>query len=360
VACRGLDAQVVRPEDPELTQLLHQFVPVRITNFRGVDMNRFRFDYDLTFAILMMSPEGHVYSRFGTRDAKSETDRMSIAGLKHTVRQVLALHRQRPPVSSAGDPLPRFTLDDIPAFSSSNAAKQKCAHCHFAHNFRFEQMRNEGKFTKAQLFQYPLPENIGVTLEVDRNNVVQSVRPGSPAQRSGVKAGDMIVGAGQTPVLTTADLQFALNSVPDAGTVKLDLERGGQHLRPAALRLPRGWRRTDISWRASQDGVAPTVGIWGEALDGEQKKQHGLPPDRLALRVTFLFPGPAWAKTRGGLQKDDVIVGINGRQSPPMTIRQFHAYFRLNFDVGQTQTLNVLRGEQRLAIKAPCMEVRDD
>jgi hypothetical protein len=48
VACRGLDAQVVRPEDPELTRLLQQFVPVRITNFKNVDMNRFRFDYDLT------------------------------------------------------------------------------------------------------------------------------------------------------------------------------------------------------------------------------------------------------------------------------------------------------------------------
>ena len=47
MACRGLDAQVVRPEDPELTQLLNQFVDVRITNFRGVDMNRFPTDRHL-------------------------------------------------------------------------------------------------------------------------------------------------------------------------------------------------------------------------------------------------------------------------------------------------------------------------
>ena len=71
----------MRPEDSELASLLAQFVPVRITDFKPVDMNLFRFDYDQTFAVLMMSPDGYTYSRFGSLDANSRVDRMSIAAL---------------------------------------------------------------------------------------------------------------------------------------------------------------------------------------------------------------------------------------------------------------------------------------
>ena len=53
-------------------------------------------------------------------------------------------------------------LADIPAYSKSRQASQPCAHCHFANNYRFAQLKSEGKFTKEKLFQYPLPENIGL------------------------------------------------------------------------------------------------------------------------------------------------------------------------------------------------------
>jgi S1-C subfamily serine protease len=255
--------------------------------------------------------------------------------------------------------LTSFTVDDIPAFRRSKAAKEECAHCHYANNFRLAQLRDEGKFSKEMLFQYPLPENIGLTLVVDRNNVVKSVAPASPAARAGIRAGDIIVRANETPVLTSADLQFALNPLADPGTVTLRLQRGGKSLPPKSLRLPRGWRRTDISWRASQESIPPSVGIWGEPLTEEQKQQRSLPANKLALRVTFLFPGPEWAKTRGGLRQNDIIVGLHGRSLPSMTTRQFHSHFRLKYQVGDTVTLNVLRGDQRLELPVSCIEVRE-
>jgi hypothetical protein len=360
VACRGLDAQVVRPEDPELTQLLQQFVPVRITNFKNVDMNRFRFDYDLTFAILMMDADGTTYSRFGSQDWRTLSARMSIAGLKTVMRQVLAQHRQhpahRPPASA---PWTSFTLADIPAFRKGGGAKEECAHCHFANNFRFDQLRAEGRFSKEMLFMYPLPENLGLTLDVDDNNRVKSVTPDSPATRAGVRSGDRIIRANEIPVLTEADLQFALNPLPDPGRVTLQVQRARQHPRSVVLRLPHGWRRTDISWRPSQGSIPPTVGIWAEPLTEDQKRQRGLLADRMALRVSFFFPGEPWAKTRGDLKMNDVIVGINGQSLPSMTTRQFHSHFRLAFNVGDTATLNVLRADQRLEIQVPCLDIRD-
>jgi serine protease Do len=351
----------VRPEDKELAQLLEQFVPVRVTDFKNVDLNRFRFDYDLTFAVLMMDAEGGTYSRFGSQDWRSSSERMSIAGLKTAMRQVLARHRRDRARRIAAAPREtRATLADIPAFRKSPAAREACAHCHYAHNFRFEQLRAEDRFSREMLFMFPLPENLGLTLDVDDNNRVRSVASNSPAARAGLRPGDRITRANETSVLTEADLQFAMNPLPDPGSVTLHWQRGQERQRSAVLRLPRGWRRTDISWRASQAGIPPTVGIWAEPLTKDQKEQRGLRADRLALRVSFLFPGEQWAKTRGELKLDDVIVGIDGRSLPAMTTRQFHSHFRLAFDVGDTATLNVLRGSERLEVRVPCVDVGDD
>jgi hypothetical protein len=357
VACKSLDAQVVRPEDGELARLLNNdFIPVRIVNFKGVDMNLFKFDYDLTFAVLMMNANGYTYSRFGTMDATHTTERMSIAGLKKAMRDVLALHKNGG-MQAAMPALPKFTLDDMPSYRRNRVAQEECAHCHFANNFRIKELRAAGKFTKDVLLQYPLPENIGITLDVDNNNVVKAVLPDSPAQRGGVQPGDVIMRANESPVFTSADLQFVLNAVPDEGQVSLQVSRGGKMQPPITLQLSKGWRRTDISWRASQADIPPTVGIWMEPLNPEQKKQRGIAPDKMALRVTVFFRGEEWVKTRGDLRMNDIIVGINGEPLPSMNTRQFHSHFRLRFNVGDTATLNVLRGNQRVDVKVPCLDV---
>lgn len=345
--------------EPELAQLLKQFVTVRLTNFKGVDMNFFKFDYDQTFAILMMSGDGAVYSRFGSNDAKADAGRMSVPGLKQAMRQVLALKRSGwRPVRPLGETSTQGsrTLADIPAYAKSKAADEGCAHCHFANNFRFKQLMAEGKFHKEMLYQYPFPENIGITLKVDKNNVVQAVLPESPAQKAGIRVGDTIQAANNAKVLTSADLQYALNLVPEAGTVSLQVARAGQPLPLKILNLERGWRNSDISWRPSTEVVPPTLGIWATELKDKEKQALGIATDKMALRVSFFFPAPVWAKARGDLKLNDIITGLNGQTMPKMNTRQFHTYFRTHFNVGDTVTLNVLRGQQKLALQVPCID----
>ena len=38
---------------------------------RGVDLLRTSFDFDLTFAALLMHPNGYVYHRYGGRDERA-------------------------------------------------------------------------------------------------------------------------------------------------------------------------------------------------------------------------------------------------------------------------------------------------
>ncbi|MBM3457709.1 MAG: hypothetical protein FJX77_04160 [Armatimonadetes bacterium] len=155
----------MRPEDPELARLLDRFVPVRFTNFKQVDMNRFQFDYDLTFAILMMDSAGRTYSRYGAQDARHSDARMSVTGLKHAMRAVLEAHGKRTDLPPIPADRPAYTVMEIPAYANSPAARQPCAHCHHANNFRFRQLRLEGTFRKEMVYQYPLPENVGLTLD---------------------------------------------------------------------------------------------------------------------------------------------------------------------------------------------------
>jgi len=326
-------------------------------------MNFFRFDYDQTFAVLLMDANGTTYSRFGSNDHKSDASRMSIAGLKRAMRGALAMHRGGwKPISPINQP-PRhkepFTLSDIPAYANSKAAGQACARCHYASNYRFAQLRDEAKFFKEMLFQYPFPENIGVTLDVDANNFVKTVLAASPAQKAGVRPGDLIVQANDAAVLTSADLQAVLQDIPDPGEVSLVVERQGKQQPAMRLELPRDWRKSDISWRPSQEGIPPSLGLWAETLNVSQKEQRGLAVDKLALRVSFFFLGPQWAQSRGALKMGDIILDADNEQLPAMNTRQFHAYFRLNFNVGDRVTLTVLRGGQKMEIKVPCVDPKE-
>ena len=348
---------MARPDDPEYRRLLGEFVPLRIVNLKGIDLNLFRFDTDLTFAVLLMNADGYTYSRFGVQDHTHTTDRMSLAGLKQAMRDVLVAHRAGDVDREAiPDPAQRYTLLDLPAFARSRQARDACYHCHFEGTARFRQLRRDGQFRKEMFFRYPYPENLGITLEVDRNNVVKSVQPGSPAARAGIRAGDRIVRAGRTPIFTTADLQFALDPVADPGSVTLTVQRDGRTLPPMTLSLSAGWRRYDVSWRASVASLPPILGIWGRTLTDAERRQRGIAADRLAILVTFLFPEPVWEPARRGIRTGDVIVAIDGEEWPNLNLRQFHSTFRLKYNVGDRVRVTLLRGNQRIDTTVDCID----
>ena len=355
VACPEIDAELQHPTDPALAAVLRRYVPVRLSDIRNIDLNRFRFDYDLNFALLVMNPEGYTYSRFGTRDAEHPKERMSAAGLRRALEEALTDYAKRPAARPAEARPVRLT--DYASYRATSLSKLPCAHCHYANNYGYYEAIAKGTLNKRALYQYPLPENIGVTLEVDRNNVVQSVVADSPAQKAGVKLGDTITRMGETPVHSAADLQFALNELPEPGRVRVTLQREGKSL-PVTLSLPAGWRETDISWRAGQGSVPPIFGFWEQPLTPEPKREAGVPEDRLGLRVTSLFVGEKWAPARGPVQVGDVILGMDGKSLPQMTARQFHTYYRLHHSPGETVTLQVIRSGQRMDLQLQCVDLR--
>lgn len=363
---KPLAAQLARPEnDAELAGLLARVVPVCVTDFRNVDLARYVFDYDQTFAVLVQNPQtGQTLARFGTRDETGDASHMSMAGLKRALRGALGDFAARRLATGTSERAPRprpFTAELFPLWGRTRTARTAaCYHCHYAADARILARRAAGTFRKRELFAYPLPETIGVTLDRNENNRVRSVRPGSPAHVAGLRAGDALVRANDVAIYSSADFQFTLDAVRDPGTVALETVRAGKPRR-ATLALPAGWRQAagvDISWRASQGGVPPFLAVWEEALSTSERRKLGLAPaGTLALRVSVVFSGDKWAPLRGDLRVGDVIVGLDDQTLPDLSPRQFHAAFRLRHNVGDTAIVNVLRGTgQRLRVPVACRD----
>jgi len=86
---------------------------------------------------------------------------------------------------------------------------------------------NYGPFTQSTDDPlYPLPENLGVTLEIDRGNVVKSVVDTTPAAAIGLKAGDLIRRLNGVPIHSFGDAQFALDRAPRTGSIEIAWQRG--------------------------------------------------------------------------------------------------------------------------------------
>ncbi len=310
---------------------------------RGVDLNVFEFDYDLTWAGFFLNADGKVYGRFGGRDAGSADKYLTLGGLKHAMRAALVSHRE-----SANKPLavaerPVRTVEQFPAARKLKASA--CIHCHQAYDFRREQLEAETRWSRDEIWVYPLPENLGVTVNPDRGDEVVGVAAKSPAEKGGLRAGDRLKRVQGVAIASFADVQYALHQAPRRGEIGVTFERDGQ-ARDALLDLAEGWKQTDISWRESMWGLSPQASVYGKDLSPEEKKLLGLSEKRLAFRQGNFVPPPA---RQAGIRQNDIILGIDARELE-MTMLQFNAYVRLNFKVGDRVRYNIIRDGKRLEI----------
>jgi S1-C subfamily serine protease len=267
---------------------------------------------------------------------------MSLAGLRHAMAQALARHRAAVPPAETARPAPR-TVDELPAARRLPATA--CVHCHHVYDFRREALQAAGKWQRDELWVYPLPENVGITLVVDEGDRVAGVRRDSPAWRAGLRGGDRLRSLDGRPVASFADVQYALHRAPAKGKVALTWSRAGS-AHKGELVLGAGWRQTDLSWRWSLRGVDPPPWVHGEDLNEAEKKALGLAANRLAFRQGGFVSQPA---RQAGLRAGDVIIGIDGKRLE-MTARQFAAHVRLNYQVGDRVTYNLLRDGKRMDV----------
>jgi predicted metalloprotease with PDZ domain len=318
-------------------------VRVRLARIDEADLNLFEFDYDLTFMVFFMSADEGVYGRYGGRDAKGPEARLSLAGLHHAMKAALDTHARQAAAAELAPPK-REAAKSIRDLATTRRSRG-CIHCHQVKQMLNAELEKAGKWSSDLVWRYPLPDNLGLILDIDRGDVVERVEADSPAARAGLRARDVVQRLNGIPVHSLADAQYALDRAPRTGPVELSWRRGDV-IWSGELALPAGWRKTDISWRPSLQKLVPSLYLSGYELSAKEKEALGLAANHMAFRQEEGVPARA---RDAGIRPGDIIAGLDDKRLE-INVTQFHAYVRRNYLVGDRITVNVFRNGEWLSL----------
>lgn len=348
---------MVVPTDAELRQLLDRFVPVRMIQMGGVDLDTFQFDPHLSWSLFFMNGDKTIYGRYGTthpntkRSEKDSNPTPSLAGMKAAMRKALEIHegygkdpREWTPAlkGKTGKPVRwRFT-EKNPAAKKYGRLKrvnegeeEGCVHCHEVHRTEIDShFMKKLEIPDRLMWLYPRPRVLGLEMDKDHCARVKSVAAGSIAAKAGLRAGSEIVTLNYQPLVSIADLQWVLHTFPDeGGTLAAEVLNNGKGV-DIEMKLPPGWRRNeDFAWRYRTFGYAQWLWTGATLQDVPE-----------GVRIQNHTPG--WYKrpnrdAQGALRPGDVITKVDGRTG--MDRSAFLAYLMREKKLGSTVKIELLR-----------------
>ncbi len=363
-ACAGFDAEVAQGSDAVDRLAREKFIAVRQVEMKGVDLNQFEFDFDLSWAAMFLHPDGTVYARYGTQSAAGPDAYNSTEGLLNTMQRVLELHADYPAnrAQFEGKRSPRkpyVTALEMPGLPRKEQYRgpttwQNCIHCHNIHDALHFAAQAAGNFDIDLLYRYPLPDNVGLVIDPQDGVRIAKVIPNTPAARAGFQPGEKVLRIDGQAITSIADMQWALNPLPNADSeVSIEGSRSGKR----TVKLVAGWKASDFSWRGSIWSVSPRLKIWLPEATEEQRRQLKLESDHAAFQVRYIADEPAGRAARAaGLQVGDFIVALDGKPIQPMTSPQFNAYIKLRYKVGDRLPVTIVRGHARRDIQIQLVE----
>jgi hypothetical protein len=345
----------------DLEKLEKQFVCVRIVHTKGLDLSLFQYDYDMSWAAMFLEADGTILGRYGTRVAsgKEKSDsHISLAGFRKAAERTLALHQNFPAnkelLAGKRGKKPDYEVpEQIPGLderATGTLKKENCIHCHMVREFALRAKWEAGKLTANDLKVYPMPERIGLTIDIDDGLRVTSIAEGSAAEEAGIEIGDELVTLSGQPLISLADIQWVLHTSPDESQLALTLKRGDEKLKKTVT-LSGNWKQSDIAWRASS-WYGLRHGLKTEPLSAADKKARGLVEDDLALAVKGMFGKGGPKLQQAGLRMNDVIVAVDGK-TDAMSESDFLIWLRLNHGPKDSVKFTVLRGDDRRELTVP-------
>ena len=358
LACMGLDTGVLMASD-EVTRELDQFVCVRLINCNALDMVRFQFDYDLSFSVLFLNADGTTYGRYGSWKHQKNSQETALEGFRKAMKAALAIHSSYPankPALTGKQPVepPFKTPVEIPQLAEKYTPKLdwegkvvgSCVHCHMIGSALQSWYRKEKKpLPEDLIYPFPEPETIGLTMKSDEIAKVESVAAGSIAAKAGVKAGDELASFAGQPLVSIADVSWALHRTANAATVACTVKREGKEV-PLTLELPQGWRRkSQVTERAT---------IWperGMALGGMRVEAHEGEGIGLKIKGVGQYGIHATAK-KSGFKEGDVLLAFDGITSK-ITEGELIGHLLQNRQAGEKVTVKVKRGAETKEIQLP-------
>ena len=355
--CSAFDKEVLEGGS-DLSPILNQFITVRLTDAAAIDFRIFPVegfaDMDLSWWGWFLSPEGKVYGVFGGRDDVSDATRISKPALIASLLRVLSHHYDPRRVTwNIDGPAPDLSgtvrsprqLTGYEGWLRSahdGERKQTCIHCHQVNDILRQPAVAAKTFDKQRDFDvWPLPENVGLVLDRDHGLLVTNVIAGSPADKAGLKVGDVLGAADGRRCFSQTDFRGVLHRGPrGAGEIEVWLKRGAEVM-SSKLAVAEGWRKTVLDWRmsVSQGIVGAYPGFFPLVVKSPRREQLKIPADKMAVEpyMGSSTNSPGYA---AGLRGSHVVTAVDG-ESPDLTGRAFLVWFIQKHDPGDRVTVTV-------------------
>ncbi|MCU0707533.1 MAG: PDZ domain-containing protein [Pirellula sp.] len=366
-ACTGLDETIL--QDKKLQSLLDQFVCVRLINANDLRLKQFQFDYDLSFSTMFFHGDGTIYGRFGSWLHQVDEMNTTTTGFRVALERVLEIHRGYPGNASAlqskqGRPTPFDEPTMIPGLAGKYQRQlnwegnvvQSCIHCHQIGDAYRAWYRGKGESIPSEwLYPMPDPVTIGLILESSAPWKVKEATAGSVAANCGLQKGDELVSVDGAPIVSIADISWALQGAKDPGRVTIQWQRGDEGFE-AALELPKGWRsNSDISNRVGtwQMRAMALGGMVLKGIDEPRRVALKLEKNALGLRVDHVGEyGEHAAAKKAGFRVGDILLAIEGIEGPLSESQLIGYVLTQHLKPTRLKTM-VQRGEERIELELP-------
>jgi Do/DeqQ family serine protease len=166
-----------------------------------------------------------------------------------------------------------------------------------------------------------------LNLPAARGAIVTSVATGGPAEKAGIKRGDVITAVNKQPVVDNNSLRNLVASMPPGSTAEVTTLRNGrdQNFQVALAELP-DRQRPESEEDTSSTGPTGNekFGLTVQPLTAETASRYGLDADDQGLIVTRVDPNGSAANA--GIRQGDLIQEVN--RQPVKTVTEFSAAIR--------------------------------
>jgi serine protease Do len=178
-----------------------------------------------------------------------------------------------------------------------------------------EQIVEHGKVTRAYLGIVPQDVTPDIAKEFGekeaRGALVADVSAGSPAQKSGLERGDIILDVNGKPVADSNALRMTISMMAPDSDAKLKVLRNGSEreiaVKLSAMPTEQAAANSDDKSNSSASGALSGVSV--ENLDAQSANELGLSPNTKGVVVTNVDPSSEAAEA--GLRRGDVIQEVN-------------------------------------------------
>jgi serine protease Do len=203
-----------------------------------------------------------------------------------------------------------------------------------------EQIVRTGRVERGYLGIEPqdLNEDLVAMFKAERGALISEVLADSPAEKAGLKAGDVVTKIGTTEIRNGRHLSLTVSQLPPRTVVPVEFLRDGK-TSTVDVELARRSEDADsagLAPGAKDEGVLNGVGV--DDVSPELRQQLGVPTRIRGVIVTSVDPDSPSA--RQGLREGDIILDLDGKPT-----RNTPEAVKLSEDIkGPKVTVRIWRG----------------